>query len=188
MAQLQDDAPEVSPLGIADDATILMKRCDLIAPMTRIRGTLKLTDSNISFVPDREQPTNSKNEINLAQNPPPLPASKSTSPRSLMHRPLMTQTINSFKHLDSVQPSTPTLKYNSSKEDNETEAHPPLKQHCSSNRSTLTTEAMVLGPLDSQVNTDKVKSSTPTYWIAANVWYVLIHYIHEMEMKQVDSD
>eukprot|EP01084_Bolivina_argentea_P062005 113362_1 len=41
--------------------------------MTRIKGIIKLTSTSITFIPNKEQPSESKEEINLALNPPPLP-------------------------------------------------------------------------------------------------------------------
>ena len=62
-----------------DDDVILIKQCEMITPMTRIRGKFKLTSTSITFIPDQEQNSSSsspsKDEINLSMNPPPLPMS-----------------------------------------------------------------------------------------------------------------
>jgi len=61
-----------------DQDILLIEPAEMIAPMTRIRGKLKLTSTSITFIPDQDQASTSfrnKDEINLATNPPPLPMS-----------------------------------------------------------------------------------------------------------------
>jgi len=60
-----------------DDDIVLLESAEMIAPMTRIRGKLKVSTTSITFIPDQEQggavSKRHRDEINLAMNPPPLP-------------------------------------------------------------------------------------------------------------------
>eukprot|EP01083_Nonionella_stella_P006087 17617_1 len=98
MLSKRTELKEEDLIGIKDDDTLLVEPCELVAPMTRIRGKFKLTTVSITFVPDQLQPDKpgTSHRINLAQHPPPLYASKSTSPTCTVYKPMETQTINTL--------------------------------------------------------------------------------------------
>ena len=132
-----DDINDSELTGIKDDATILIKSCELIAPMTRIRGKFKLTSTSITFVPDQQQPIRSKrceNEINLAMHPPPLAASKSTSPTSQFYTKVNAQTLNTFTFSsNSSLHSTPSNPNKDKDKDKDTGTTPKLTEKDSEN-------------------------------------------------------
>eukprot|EP01083_Nonionella_stella_P106069 305586_1 len=136
-----------TPRGIRDDATLLIETCELIAPMTRIRGKFKLTSTSITFIPDQHQPDKNKStqhEINLAMNPPPLYASKSTSPTSLMYKRIETKTLNTpqFQYENNSTSSMSQMTLNEEKKSTS-----QLTDDSRSNKSQL--EAMVINTSES---------------------------------------
>eukprot|EP01083_Nonionella_stella_P082007 226255_1 len=125
---------------------ILVKSAEMIAPMTRIKGQLKLTSTSITFIPDKEQPQTNKHEVNLAMNPPPLPiapAVNSSRARSSSVGLLRAPTL-ATNNINSATPSlTPNTAASSSVDDND-------NNKANANESVSRLHSMVLDNADGE--------------------------------------